>query len=88
MNEKEYLCVQCDMLFLVSADRLEQLENLGFDEPTRCPECRKRKSRPLCLDNPRRKSNKRKYFDDEAEIAFRQKRKFKRSRNVARDFME
>ena len=88
MNENEYICVQCDMPFLVSAEKLEHLQELGFDEPTRCPECRKRKSRSLHPHTYRKKTKKRNYFDDESEISHRRKKKFKRSHNEFWDFME
>jgi DNA-directed RNA polymerase subunit RPC12/RpoP len=88
MNEKEYCCVQCDMPFLVSVEKLERLQELGFDEPTRCPECRKRKSRSLYPDPYRKKKRKLKNLDDELDTPLRHKKKFKRGYNDFRDFME
>jgi hypothetical protein len=45
MKSKFLECVQCDAIFEFSAKEQERCEMMGFDEPRRCPECRKRKSR-------------------------------------------
>lgn len=43
MVEKRIICVQCGNPFVFPAQEQERFNALGFDEPKRCRECRKRK---------------------------------------------
>ena len=74
MQNKIITCVQCDKDFVFSADERRRFEERGFDEPTRCPECRKKKnkgprSEEGWKDKGRKKHSKRKNrgdFDNES----------------------
>ncbi len=45
MKSRFMECVQCDAVFEFTAKEQERCRQMGFDEPRRCPECRKRKAR-------------------------------------------
>ena len=45
MKSKFFECIQCEEVFEFTAKEQVRCEQMGFDEPRRCPECRKRKSR-------------------------------------------
>ena len=72
MQDKIITCIQCNSPFVFSADESSRFSVLGFDEPTRCPECRKKKSKgkkneDSWKDKGRKKNSRRKnrgYFDD------------------------
>lgn len=43
MTDKTLTCVQCQSAFIFSAGEQEFYEQKGFQEPKRCPDCRKQK---------------------------------------------
>lgn len=45
MFDKIIQCIQCNRNFVFSAEQRKQFMARGFDPPTRCPECRKRKAK-------------------------------------------
>ncbi|NQU02834.1 MAG: zinc-ribbon domain containing protein [Syntrophaceae bacterium] len=45
MFDETIQCIQCDRNFVFSAEQRKQFMARGFDPPTRCPECRKRKAK-------------------------------------------
>ena len=79
MTDKEYYCIQCDSPFLVTQKQLERIEMLGFDEPARCPACRKRKARQNYTDENKDRYQKKKFFDS-ASSNDRKKERIKRSK--------
>lgn len=65
MQDKIITCVQCNEAFLFSTEENKRFLSLGFDEPTRCPDCRKKKSKNTkseasWKDKGRKKHSKRK----------------------------
>jgi len=62
MNGKRVTCIQCDNDFVISEVELDFLQSRGFDEPRRCPLCRKKKSRSSDHPNPGRRSDKKKHY--------------------------
>ena len=55
-------CVQCDTDFEFSEQDQERYERMGFDQPRRCPLCRKHKSGDSNYHEKRRHKNKKKHF--------------------------
>jgi len=45
MFDETIQCVQCNSNFVFSAEQRKQFMIRGFDPPTHCPECRKRKAK-------------------------------------------
>lgn len=45
MKSKFIECVQCQQVFEFTAKEQERCYQMGFDEPRRCQQCRKHKSR-------------------------------------------
>jgi hypothetical protein len=45
MEDKDLVCIQCGNSFLFTVAQQERFKALGFDEPRRCKECRKRKEK-------------------------------------------
>jgi hypothetical protein len=72
MQDKIISCIQCNESFVFSAEESNRFSALGFDEPTRCPECRKKKSKGTksedsWKDKGRKKNSRRKnreHFND------------------------
>jgi hypothetical protein len=62
MKDKTITCIQCDKAFLFSTSEQEHFSLMGFDEPRRCPGCRKKKSKGEDPDAKRRHTNKKKHF--------------------------
>jgi uncharacterized protein with PIN domain len=65
MQDKIISCIQCNEPFLFSAEESKRFSALGFDEPTRCPECRRKKSKGTKFednwkDKGRKKNSRRK----------------------------
>jgi hypothetical protein len=56
-------CVQCDAEFTMSEQEIERYEEMGFDLPRRCPQCRKHKIR-MSEDVPagRKSRDKKKFY--------------------------
>ncbi len=69
MQDKIITCIQCNQSFVFSAEENHRFSALGFDEPTRCPDCRKKKSKGKKLedswrDKGRKKNSRRKNRED------------------------
>jgi hypothetical protein len=62
MRDKILTCVQCEEGFVFSVFEQEHFALMGFDEPKRCPSCRKNKSRGRDLNEKRKSGDKKKYF--------------------------
>lgn len=65
MQDKIITCVQCNESFVFKAEEMERFRALGFDEPSRCPACRKKKNKGSKSEGPwkdkgRKKRSKRK----------------------------
>jgi hypothetical protein len=45
MKDRVITCIQCENSFIFTRSEQERFRARGFDEPKRCPECRKKKSR-------------------------------------------
>ena len=73
MQDKIINCIQCNEPFLFSAEESKRFLSLGFDEPSRCPYCRRKKSKNTnseasWKDKGRKKHPKRKIrgaYDDD-----------------------
>jgi hypothetical protein len=61
MQDKMITCVQCDEVFVFSADQRRRYQERGFDEPSRCPECRKKKSKGGKPDGPWKDKGRKKH---------------------------
>ena len=53
MQTKLIECVQCRNEFDFTVSQQVYYGKMGFDEPKRCPECRKRKTRQETEANPK-----------------------------------
>jgi hypothetical protein len=62
MKSKTIICIQCDRPFYISPSEQEYFTAKGFDEPTRCPECRKRKIKWTEEQAGKKGSDKKKTF--------------------------
>lgn len=62
MESTTITCVQCDIDFEFSAKDQEKYEQMGFDQPRRCPLCRKRKSGISNNHEARKHKDKKKHF--------------------------
>ena len=62
MYAGEIECIQCGSIFDLSRIEKENYQQRGFDEPRRCPECRRRKRHePSGLDPKSRRTKKKHY---------------------------
>jgi hypothetical protein len=57
MQDKRIICAQCGNPFVFSVSQQQRFNSLGFDDPKRCEECRKKKVK----DGPSRHEVKMKY---------------------------
>ena len=64
MESKIIQCIQCDNEFEFSVASQLEYEAKGYDEPKRCPECRKRKSKASSSNSDEKRRNKKKRFHD------------------------
>jgi hypothetical protein len=55
-------CIQCDAEFEFSVSSQLEYEAKGYDEPKRCPACRKRKSKASSADSEDRWRGKKKNY--------------------------
>jgi hypothetical protein len=62
MKDRVLICIQCEKKFVFSVVEQEYFISMGFDEPKRCPLCRKNKSKAANLKGTRRNNDKKKYF--------------------------
>ena len=62
MQDEELTCIQCGRPFVFTASQRERFRTLGFNDPKRCPECRKKRNRINSMIKPDQKEwlNKRK----------------------------
>lgn len=58
MKDKTLFCIQCDDEFVFSVAEQQRFDRMGFDEPRRCPACRKHKTREEEGDERRRQKGK------------------------------
>jgi len=63
MGDLTIYCVQCDNPFTFTVDDQKRLNSLGFDEPKRCPECRRHKQKSANSENRRNKRGRKRYED-------------------------
>ena len=57
METKEIICFQCSMAFEFTVDEQLRYQKMNFDEPRRCPDCRKKKLRPHAFEKEKHKHN-------------------------------
>ena len=62
MANTTIICIQCDTDFEFSAKDQRKYEQMGFDQPMRCPLCRKHKSGDSNYHEKRKHKNKKKHF--------------------------
>ena len=55
METIEITCFQCATEFEFTVDEQLRYQNRNFDEPRRCPDCRKKKLRPHAFQNEKHK---------------------------------
>jgi len=68
MKDKEIICIQCGKPFVFSVADQRRFMMLGFDTPRRCPDCRKRKSRMIEVNEGRKdRNNRRRAFSSFSE---------------------
>ena len=67
MESKTIKCIQCDTEFEFSVASQREFEAKGYDEPKRCPDCRKRKSKTSTNDSNGKWRNKKKRYHDRIE---------------------
>jgi hypothetical protein len=64
MESKIIQCVQCDAEFEFTAEEQQEYESKGYDEPKRCPDCRRRKSKFTSDNSNGQWKNKKKRHHD------------------------
>ena len=64
MESKIIKCIQCDSEFEFSVASQLEYEVRGYDEPKRCPECRRRKSKSGSSGSEGKWKNKKKRYHD------------------------
>ncbi|MDD4391335.1 MAG: zinc-ribbon domain containing protein [Desulfobacterales bacterium] len=62
MEEKVLICIQCNNPFVFSLEEQNEFYAKGFDEPRRCPACRKNKSRSCGSGTSHKHCDKKKFF--------------------------
>ena len=67
MQSKLIQCIQCNTEFEFSVSSQIEFEAKGYDEPKRCPECRKRKSKASADNSNGNWRNKKKRHHDRYE---------------------
>lgn len=71
MENKIITCIQCQEDFELRVEEQEKLKKRGFDDPLRCPQCRRHKSRNLQQEENRKFKSKKKHyrmkFDDDED---------------------
>jgi uncharacterized protein with PIN domain len=67
MENKTIICIQCEREFEFTVNDQLRYKKMNFDEPRRCPDCRKNKIRGADLQdmthNRKRKFNRSKFED-------------------------
>jgi DNA-directed RNA polymerase subunit RPC12/RpoP len=67
MENKTITCIQCETEFVFTIHDQLRYEKMNFDEPRRCPECRKNKIKTTDFQNTkhhRKKNFSRSKFED------------------------
>ena len=72
MKDKIMTCIQCNEPFVFTAEERKRNGARGFDEPRRCPDCRKKKSKDTPSNQPwkdkgRKRHGHKKSRDDSGE---------------------
>lgn len=68
MKDKEIACIQCGKRFVFTVMDQRRFVRLEFDTPRRCPDCRKRKSRMIEVNEGRKdRKNRRRAFSSFSE---------------------
>lgn len=72
MEDQILICIQCESEFAFTPDEQKRYERMGFDEPHRCPQCRKHKSKKedqtvRIRQKDKKKHYRMKYEDDDFE---------------------
>ncbi|MCG6972510.1 MAG: zinc-ribbon domain-containing protein [Desulfobacterales bacterium] len=62
MQTRTLECIQCGNSFELSTSEQEYYRQRGFDEPRRCPECRKNKRREPHNDTRKFRNKKKKHY--------------------------
>lgn len=50
MKDRFITCIQCENPFIFAAAEQARFAASGFDQPKRCPECRKKKDKGIQID--------------------------------------
>ncbi|MBT8349691.1 MAG: zinc-ribbon domain-containing protein [Deltaproteobacteria bacterium] len=58
METIEIICFQCKTAFEFTVEEQLRYRKMNFDEPRRCPDCRKKRLRPHAFQNGKRKYKK------------------------------
>jgi DNA-directed RNA polymerase subunit RPC12/RpoP len=61
MENMAISCIQCGTEFEFSINEQLHYKEMNFDDPKRCPSCRKRKSRPSSFQD-KKFNNKKRYY--------------------------
>lgn len=67
METKIIQCIQCDSEFEFSPVNQREYEAKGYDEPKRCPACRKRKTKASFDGYEGRKKGKKRHYHSKYE---------------------
>jgi hypothetical protein len=62
MESKWIVCVQCDYEFEFDTEDQIRYAEKGYDDPQRCPDCRKHKSKLICLSRQRESKLRRRQY--------------------------
>ena len=60
MEDLILTCIQCEVSFVFSVGEQQRYAFYNFDAPMRCPECRRKKTRPNQNDHGRTQGKKKK----------------------------
>jgi hypothetical protein len=61
MKDKLLECVQCDNSFIFTVAEQQRFADQGFDEPRRCPDCRRKKAKASENNEVRKDRGKKKH---------------------------
>jgi hypothetical protein len=67
MESKWIVCVQCDSEFEFDTEDQIRYAEKGYDDPQRCPDCRRHKSKIIYLNRQRESKFKRKLYRNKRE---------------------
>ena len=63
MKDRVITCIQCEGSFVFTRTEQERFRARGFDEPKRCPECRKKKFRGVGMNETWKDKGKQKKYN-------------------------